>query len=61
MIREDERIMKLTYAALCAALIALTLAGLAPRPASADGDKKKDKGPVVVIGKPIVTKDPPKK
>lgn len=53
--------MKRTYAALCAALITLTVAGLATHPASADGDKKKDKGPVVVIGKPIVTKDPPKK
>ncbi len=53
--------MKRTQTAICAALIALTAAGLAAHPAFADGDKKKDKGPVVVIGKPIVTKDPPKK
>lgn len=55
--------MKRTHAAICAALAALTLAGLASHPAFADGDKdkKKDKGPVVIIGKPIVTKDPPKK
>ena len=53
--------MKRTYAALCAALITLTLAGLASQSARADGDKKKDKGPVVIIKKPIVTQDPPKK
>ena len=53
--------MKLMQTALCAALIALTVAGIASQPARADGDKKKDKGPVVVVGKPIVTQDPPKK
>lgn len=53
--------MKRTHAAVCAGLITLTLAGMASQSAWADGDKKKDKGPVVVIGKPIVTKDPPKK
>ena len=45
--------------ALCAALAALIVAGLAASPAHADGDKGKDKkkGPVVVIGKPVITKD----
>lgn len=47
--------------ALCTALAALILAGLAAQSAQADGDKKKDKGPVVVVGKPVVTQDPPKK
>ncbi len=61
MIGEDEEIMKRTDTAICAALIALMVAGLAAQPASADGDKKKDKGPVVIIKKPIVTQDPPKK
>ena len=56
-----DEIMKRTQTAICAALVALTAAGIAAHPAFADGDKKKDKGPVVVIGKPIVTKDPPKK
>ncbi len=53
--------MKRTHAAICAALAALTLAGMASQSAWADGDKKKDKGPVVIIKKPIVTQDPPKK
>lgn len=53
--------MKRTQIVICAALVAVTAAGLAARPASADGDKKKDKGPVVIIKKPIVTQDPPKK
>ena len=48
---------------LCAALAALMLAALMPHAAWADGDKGKDKkkGPVVVVGTPIVTQDPPKK
>ncbi len=54
--------MKRTHAALCAALIALILTGMASQSVWADGDKKKDKkGPVVVVGTPIVTSDPPKK
>ncbi len=54
--------MKPTQMALCAALVALTLASIASQSAWADGNKKKDKGPVVVVGKPIVTQDPaPKK
>ena len=53
--------MKQTCTAICIALAALTLVGIASHPAFADGDKKKDKGPVVIIKKPIVTQDPPKK
>ena len=48
--------------ALCAVLAALTLAGLVPHSAQADGDKGKDKkkGPVI-IGPITTTQDPPKK
>ena len=48
---------------ICTALAALMLVGLLPHSVWADGDKGKDKkkGPVVVIGKPVVTSDPPKK
>ena len=55
--------MKPTITLLCAALAAVMLAGLLPHAAWADGDKGKDKkkGPVVVVGTPIVTQDPPKK
>ena len=53
--------MKPTQTAICAALLAVTAAGLAAHPAFADGDKKKDKGPVGIFKKPIVTQDPPKK
>jgi hypothetical protein len=54
--------MKPTQTALCAALITLTLAGMASPSAWADGDKKKDKkGPVVVVGPITTTQDPPKK
>ena len=54
--------MERTRILTCAALAALTLAGLLPHAAWADGDKGKKKGPVVVIGKPVVTSDPaPKK
>ena len=53
--------MEQTKTLTCAALAAVMLAGLLPHSAWADGDKKK-KGPVVVIGKPVVTSDPsPKK
>ncbi len=54
--------MERTKTAICAALAALTLAGLLPHAAFADGDKdKKKKGPVVIIATPIVTNDPPPK
>ncbi len=55
--------MERTKTAICTALVALTLAGFMPHPAWADGDKEKDKkkGPVVVVGTPIVTNDPPPK
>lgn len=53
--------MKRTQTALCAALVALTVAGMASQSAWADGDKGKKKGPVVVVGTPIVTNDPPPK
>jgi hypothetical protein len=55
--------MKRTETTLCAALIALTLAGMASPSAWADGDKGKDKkkGPVVVVGPITTTQDPPKK
>lgn len=55
--------MTRTKTAVCAALGMLTLAGLLPHTAWADGDKGKDKkkGPVVVIATPIVTNDPPPK
>ena len=49
--------------ALSAALALALLGGLLmPHTAFADGDKTKGKkGPVVVIGTPVVTPDPPKK
>ena len=55
--------MERTKTLTCAALAAVLLAGLLPHAAWADGDKGKDKkkGPVVVVGTPIVTNDPPKK
>lgn len=54
--------MKRTQTALCAAFIALTVAGMASQSAWADGDKKKDKkGPVVIVGPITTTQDPPKK
>ena len=53
--------MERTKTLICTTLAAIMLAGLLPHAAWADGDKKK-KGPVVVIGKPVVTSDPsPKK
>ena len=63
MICEEYNKMKRTKTAICAALAALTLVGLLPHTAWADGDKGKDKkkGPVVVVGTPIVTTDPPPK
>ncbi len=55
--------MERTKTAICAALAALTLAGLLPHAAFADGDKdKKKKEPVpIVIGPITTTSDPPKK
>lgn len=55
--------MKRMKTLTCAALAAVMLAGLLPHSAWADGDKGKDKkkGPVVVVGTPIVTQDPPPK
>ena len=53
--------MERTKTLICAALAALMLAGLLPHSAWADGDKGKKKGPVVVVGTPIVTQDPPPK
>jgi len=42
--------------------LAVSGSALSPLSAHADGDKGKDgKGPVVIIGKPIITPDPPKK
>ena len=58
----DEKLMKDRNSKVaCAAVAALMLAGMAAQSAQADGSKKKDKGPVVVVGKPVVTQDPPKK
>ena len=55
--------MERTKNAFCALLAALTLAGLMPHAAFADGDKdKKKKEPVpIIISPPIITPDPPKK
>lgn len=55
--------MERTKTALCTALAALTLSGLLPHAAFADGDKdKKKKEPVpIVIGTPTITPDKPKK
>ncbi len=51
--------MKRTYAAICAALVTLTLAGMASQSAWADGDKGKKK--TVIIGPITTTPDGPKK
>ena len=55
--------MERTKTAVCAALAALTLVGLLPHSAFADGDKdKKKKAPVpIVIGKITTTNEPPPK
>ena len=55
--------MEKTKNAICALLAVLTLSGLLPHAAFADGDKdKKKKEPVpIVIGPITTTPDPPKK
>ena len=60
---EEQTIMEKTKNAICALLAALTLSGLLPHAAFADGDKdKKKKEPVpIVIGPITTTPDPPKK
>ena len=53
--------MQRTHTAICAALVALTAAGLAAHPAFADGDKDKGKKKTVIVGPITTTPDPPKK
>lgn len=60
---EGQNMMERTKNATCILLVALTLFGLLPHAAFADGDKdKKKKEPVpIVIGPITTTPDPPKK
>ena len=53
--------MKPTQTVICAALLAVTAAGLAAHPAFADGDKDKGKKKTVIVGPITTTTDPPKK
>jgi len=53
--------MERTKNAICALLAALTLSGLLPHAAFADGDKKKKEPVPIVIGPITTTPDPPKK